>query len=262
MNDGTTSATSEGLLAGKVVLVTGAGRGIGAAAARRFAAEGASVVLAARTESQLASTVADIRGSGGRAEYKITDLTDTASVENAVRFTVDTYGRLDAAMNNGGIGVPHVPIDETREEDFDRIVATNFKGVFFSIASEVRAMLATANGGSIVNVSSVGSFRGAAGLSAYAAIKRAVNSLTETAAIEYGPQGIRVNAVAPGTTMTEMMDKWAESNPSVLEEHRSMTPLRRPGTPNEIAEAALWLLSDKAAYVTGIVTRVDGGMMA
>lgn len=256
-----TTATTR-LLEDKVTLVTGAGRGIGAAAARLFAAEGAHVVLAARTESQLAAVTSAIKAAGGSAEYVVTDLSQPASIEAAVQFALDTFARLDAALNNAGISIPHVPITEVTENDFDRLVATNFKGVFFSIASEVRAMLATAGAGSIVNVSSVGSYRGAAGLSAYAAVKRAVNSLTETAAVEFGPRGIRVNAVAPGTTMTAMMQKWASSNPDVIEEHRAMTPLRRPGQPEEVAEAAAWLLSDKAAYITGVVTRVDGGMMA
>jgi NAD(P)-dependent dehydrogenase (short-subunit alcohol dehydrogenase family) len=249
------------MLTDKVVLITGAGRGIGAAAAKLFATQGARVMLAARTESELSATVAEIRAAGGTAEYVLTDVTKPASIENAVQTTVSTFGRLDLAFNNGGASIPQVPIAQTEEEHFDLVTATNFKGVYFSIASEVRAMIET-GGGAIVNTSSMGSLGGSANLAAYSAAKRAVNSLTETAAVEYGPKGIRVNAVAPGITLTASVEAWAEQNPAVVKHINSITPLGKAGTPEDVAQAAAWLLSDQAAHITGIIVPVDGGMRA
>ncbi len=251
-----------GLLTNKVALITGAGRGIGAASASLFAREGASVMLASRTESELQATVEEIRASGGTADYVVTDFTDAASIQHAVQTVVDRYGRLDIAFNNAGTSIPHVPLSEVPESDFDTLTATNYKGVWLSMAAEIHAIIATAQTGAIVNNSSVGSFRGNPGLGIYGAAKRAVNSLTETAAIEYGPRGIRVNAVAPGTTMTAMMQRWADQQPDIIEQLNARTPLQRPASPNEIAEVVAWLLSDRASYVTGVVVPVDGGMRA
>jgi len=253
---------STGLLANKVVLITGAGRGIGAAAAQLFAREGATVVLASRTESELSAVVKEIKHAGGTADYVVTDLADAASIHHAVQTVVDRYGRLDIAFNNAGVSIPQVPLAVIPETDFDVITSVNYKGVWLSMVAEIRAILATAGTGAIVNNSSVGSFRGNPRLGAYAAAKRAVNSLTETAAIEYGPEGIRVNAVAPGTTMTAMMQKWASQEPDVVERLNALTPLRRAASPEEIAQAAAWLLSDRASYITGVVLPIDGGMRA
>jgi NAD(P)-dependent dehydrogenase (short-subunit alcohol dehydrogenase family) len=130
------------------------------------------------------------------------------------------------------------------------------------MTAEIRAIRATAGSGAIVNNSSVGSLRGAPGLGPYAATKRAVNSLTETAAAEYGPEGIRVNAIAPGTTMTGVIRRWVEAEPGAVDRLNSLTPLRRAAEPEEIAEAAAWLLSDRASYVTGVCLPVDGGLRA
>jgi NAD(P)-dependent dehydrogenase (short-subunit alcohol dehydrogenase family) len=258
----TQNSLSTGFLANKVALITGAGRGIGAAAARLFAHEGAAVVLASRTEAELSAVVRQIKEAGGTANYVVTDLADAASIQHAVQTVVDLHGRLDIAFNNAGVSIPHVPLTAIPENDFDVITAVNYKGVWLSMVAEIRAILATAGTGAIVNNSSVGSFRGNPGLGAYAAAKRAVNSLTETAAREYGPEGIRVNAVAPGTTMTAMMQKWAKLEPAIVEQLNAHTPLRRAASPEEIAQAAAWLLSDRASYITGVVLPVDGGMRA
>lgn len=251
-----------GLLAGKVAFITGAGRGIGAAAARLFAREGARLLLAARTQAQLEVVTEEVRAIGGTADYAVCDLADGASVRAAVDRAVDLYGRLDVAFNNAATTVPPGPMDQAIEADFDHIYAVNLKGTWAAMVAQAAAMRTTAGKGAIVNASSAGSLRGNPALPAYGAMKRAVNSLTESAAVTYGPEGIRVNAIAPGTTLTDMMRAWNERSPGIVEQLNAHTPLRRAAGPDEIAQAAAWLLSDRASYVTGTVLPVDGGMQA
>jgi NAD(P)-dependent dehydrogenase (short-subunit alcohol dehydrogenase family) len=258
----TGTSTGLGLLAGKVAFLTGAGRGIGAAAARLFAREGASVLLAARTEAQLKAVTEEIRAAGGIAEYVVCDLADATSVRAAVDRTVNLYGRLDIAFNNGATIQPPGPMDQLPEADFDHVYNVNLKGVWLAMVAEVAAIRTTAGTGAIVNNSSVGSLGGNPELPAYGAMKRAVNSLTESAAITYGPEGIRVNGIAPGHTETEMIRTWEERSPGVRERLTAHTPLGRVADPEEIAQAAAWLLSDRSSYVTGAVLRVDGGARA
>ncbi|ATB36109.1 short-chain dehydrogenase [Cystobacter fuscus] len=257
-----THPASRGLLANKIAFITGAGRGIGAASAHLFAREGASVMLASRTESELRSVVEEIRAAGGTADYVVADLSDAASIQKAVRAVVERYGRLDIAFNNAGIATPPGPLVDVDERHFDQLTAVNYKGVWLAMREEIKAIRATSRTGAILNNSSVGSFAGNPTLGAYGAAKRAINSLTETAAIEYGAEGIRVNAIAPGTTMTEMIQRWVDAEPNILQTLKVRTPLGRAAQPHEIAEAAAWLLSDRASYVTGVVMRVDGGMRA
>ncbi|MFI2609929.1 SDR family NAD(P)-dependent oxidoreductase [Kitasatospora sp. NPDC018619] len=258
----TSTPTAGGLLAGKVALITGAGRGIGAAAARLFAREGARVLLVARTQDQLKAVTEEVRAAGGTAEYAVCDLADGASVRAAVDRAVDLYGRLDVAFNNAATSMPPAPVDHVSEADLDHLYAVNLKGPWLAMSAEVAAIRATAGTGAIVNNSSVGSLMGNPALPAYGAMKRAVNSLTESAAITYGPEGIRVNAIAPGTTLTEMVRAWNDHSPGVIDQLNARTPLRRAADPAEIAQAAAWLLSDRASYVTGAVLPVDGGMRA
>jgi NAD(P)-dependent dehydrogenase (short-subunit alcohol dehydrogenase family) len=253
------NTTRNGLLADKVAFISGAGRGIGAAAARLFAQEGADVMLVARTESQLAHVAEEIRAAGGSAEYTVCDLSDGESVRAAVDGTVAVFGRLDVAFNNGAAITPPGPLDGVLEADFNRVYEVNLKGVFLAMTAQIKAIRATAGKGAIVNTSSVGSLRGNPDLPSYGAMKRAVNSLTESAAVTYGPEGIRVNAIAPGSTLTEMIQEWEAASPGTIDRITAQTPLRRTAEPREIAEAALWLLSDRASYVTGAVLRVDGG---
>ncbi|MFF1375353.1 SDR family NAD(P)-dependent oxidoreductase [Streptomyces sp. NPDC058308] len=262
MTSNTTSTTGSGLLAGKVAFVTGAGRGIGAAAARLFAGEGARVLLAARTEGQLKAVAEEVRAGGGSAEYVVCDLADPVSVRAAVERCVEVYGRLDVAFNNGATGQSPGPMDQLSGTDFDHVYAVNVKGPWLAMAAQVAAMRATSGRGAIVNTSSVGALMANPQLPAYGAAKRALNSLTASAAATYGPEGIRVNAVAPGTTLTEMLLEWDERSPGTIEQLNSRTPLGRAADPREIAEAAAWLLSDRASYVTGTVLAVDGGMLA
>jgi NAD(P)-dependent dehydrogenase (short-subunit alcohol dehydrogenase family) len=242
------------MLSGKIALVTGASRGIGAAAARLFTAEGATVVLAARTESDLKTVAADLPG----ASYVVADLGDVPSIEQAVETVVERHGRLDIAFNNGAVGVPPHPIAGFPEDDFDLVVRVNLKGVFYAVSAEVKAMQRT-GGGAIVNTSSVGSLIGNPALPAYGAAKRAVNSITESAAVTYGPAGIRVNAIAPGLTLTEMVEEWNRHDPGIVDRIVAGTPLGRAAAPEEIAESAAWLLSDRASFVTGVVLPVTGG---
>jgi NAD(P)-dependent dehydrogenase (short-subunit alcohol dehydrogenase family) len=249
--------TETGMLADKIALVTGASRGIGAAAARLFAREGATVVLAARTEHDLKTVAAHIPG----ASYVVADFGDVASIERAVSTVVERHGRLDVAFNNAGVGVPPHPVADFPEDDFDLVMRVNLKGVFYAVSAEVQAMI-RGDGGAIVNTSSVGSLRANPALPAYGAAKRAVNSLTASAAVTYAANGIRVNAVAPGLVVTEMVEEWNRHDPGVIERIVAGIPMGRTAVPEEIAEAAAWLLSDRASFVTGVVLPVTGGAAA
>ncbi|UXY17448.1 glucose 1-dehydrogenase [Streptomyces cynarae] len=259
---GTSSAPAAlGLLANKVAFITSAGRGIGAAAARLFAREGARVLLAARTEDHLKTPRRSGRPAAPRSTW-VCDLADAAGVRAAVDRAVNVYGRLDIAFNNGATIQQPGPMHQLPEADFDHIYAVNLKGVWLAMVAEIAAIRTTAGTGAIVNNSSVGSLMGNPELPVYGAMKRAVNSLTESAAVTYGPEGIRVNAIAPGNTATEMISTWEKGSPGLRERLTAHTPLGRAADPQEIAQAAAWLLSDRSSYVTGTVLRVDGGARA
>jgi len=248
-----------GLLTGKVIFITGASRGIGAAAARLFAAEGAPVVLAARSTDALDRLVSDIRATGGTADAVTLDLADPASIRVAIERVEALHGRLDGAFNNGAVVQQHVgPVDAISEEDLDEQYTVNFRSHWVAMKAEA-ALMRQNGGGAIVNTSSIGSRRANPALPAYGAMKRALNSLTETAAVNWAASGVRVNAITPGGTDTEMIAAWEAATPGVTESMTASVPLGRLGEPREIAEAAAWLLSDRASYVTGATIAVDGG---
>lgn len=251
-------STPAELLAGKAILITGASRGIGAAAGRLFAAEGASVTLAARSTDALDALVAEIRAGGGIADAVRVDLSDRDSIRAAVHHVGTRHGRLDGAFNNGAALQTPGPLDATSDDDIDTQFQVNFRAHWTAMIAEAELMR-SGGGGAIVNTSSIGSRRANPGLPAYGAMKRALNSLTETAAVTWAADGIRVNAITPGGTQTEMIDSWEAATPGVADQIAASIPLGRMAEPREIVEVACWLLSDRASMVTGAIVPVDGG---
>ncbi len=251
-----------GTFDGKVALVTGAGGGIGRATALAFAREGARVVasdVAGEGGEETARLVAD---AGGEALHVACDVTRPAEVEALVAAAVDSFGRLDCAHNNAGVEGAYGRTADCDEENFDRTCAVNLKGVYLCLKAEIAHMLDTGGGGAIVNTASVAGVEGAKNLPAYVASKHGVMGLTRTAALEYATRGIRVNAVCPGPIRTRMLEAIMEENPRMEPAMIAAVPMRRLGAPEEIAEAVVWLCSDRASYVTGQGLVVDGGFTA
>ncbi len=246
------------LLGGKVAIVTGASRGIGAAAARAFAEAGAIVVLAARTAEAIAAIAEEINAAGARALAIPTDVTDPESVKRLVEKTVTTFGRLDVAFNNAGAGHMPTPLAEISFEDFEVGLKANLYGAFLGMKFEIPAMLA-AGGGAIVNMSSTAGLQGAPGMGPYAAGKHGVVALTKSAALDYGKSNIRVNALAPGPIVNEQMSRLPEDR---LQQIARFIPLGRLGRTEEVARAAVWLCSEDASFITGAVLSIDGGRLA
>ncbi len=248
-------------LQGKVAIVTGGTSGIGREAAVLFAKAGAKVVVAGRREVEGKETIELVRGAGGEGLFVKTDVSRAADVHALVRKTVEKFGRLDVAFNNAGIEGSWSPIAEQSEEDWDRTIDINLKGTWLCLKYEIQQMLKQGGGGAIVNMASVAGLIGSAGAATYCASKHGVMALTKSAALETARSGIRVNVVCPAvieTSMSERLFGAPEMNKFALGLH----PIGRFGTPMEIAEAVLWMCSDRASFMTGQSLVLDGGMMA
>ena len=243
------------MLHGKTILITGASSGIGAAAAGIFAAEGANLVLAARRRERLEEVRASLPDASGRIAIFAGDVCDPAFAENSVNATLETFGRLDGAFNNAGMLGETGPLPELSLENWDKVIATNLTSAFLAAKHQVPAMNTT-GGGSIVFTSTfVGHTIGFPGMSAYAASKAGLIGLTQVLAVECGPQNVRVNALLPGGTKTEM----AGNDPDFHDYIAGLHALKRMAEPEEIARAALFLLSDAGSFVTGSAMVCDGG---
>jgi NAD(P)-dependent dehydrogenase (short-subunit alcohol dehydrogenase family) len=248
-------------LADKVALVTGGTSGIGRDTAVLFAQAGAKVVVAGRREAEGKETVDLIRTAGSDGFFVKTDVSKGADVQSLVQKTVEKFGRLDMAFNNAGIEGRWVPLTEQSEQEWDSVININLKGTWLCMKYEIPQMLKQGGAGAIVNMSSVAGLMGAAGAGVYCASKHGVIGLTRTAALEYARSGIRVNAVCPAVIETPMADR-AFADPEANKRILALHPIGRFGKPMEIAEAVLWLCSDKSTFMTGHYIVLDGGMLA
>lgn len=248
-------------LADKVVLITGGTSGLGEAAAKLLAARGAKVAIAGRREAQGEAVVSAIKSAGGAAMFLRADVTVKADVEAMVAKTVAHFGRLDGAVNNAGIaGSPFHATADLPDDDWHAVINTNLTAVFMSMKAEIPALLKT-GGGSIVNMSSMYGLIGSdIGHGAYAAAKHGVIGLTKTAAIDYGKQNIRVNALCPGYCHSEMVDPYVASEPALFEKLLTRhSAMNRLGQSDEVAEAIVWLLSERSSFINGAAIPIQGG---
>ena len=247
-------------LEGKVAIVTGAALGMGKATAKLFAEAGAKVVVADLDEQNATAVVDSIEAAGGEAFFQKTDVSKAADVAAMVAATVERFGKLDVAVNNAAVTPDTRPIDQLDEAEFDRVIAVDLKGVALCLKYEISQLLRQGGPGSIINIGSVSSFRPQPNNSAYVAAKHGVIGLTKVAALEYSPQGIRVNAVGPGPIDTPMFRGALETvGITEAEAVANLSLLGRAGKPIEVAQASLWLASDLSTYVTGATLMVDGG---
>ena len=244
----------------KVAIITGGTSGIGRDTAVLFAEAGAKVVVAGRREAEGNETVELIRKAGGVGLFVQTDVSKARDIEALVRRSVEKFGRVDTAFNNAGIEGNWRPIVEQSEEEWDHVININLKGVWLCVKHEIQQMLKQGGGGTIVNMSSVAGLMGAPAAAPYCASKHGVIGLTRTAALEYAKQKIRVNAVCPAVIETPMEQRLF-GEPEAHKYALSMHPIGRLGTPREIAEAVLWLCSEKSSFMTGHYIVLDGGFL-
>jgi NAD(P)-dependent dehydrogenase (short-subunit alcohol dehydrogenase family) len=248
-------------LEGKVGLVTGGTSGIGRDTAVLFAKAGAKVVVSGRREPEGKETIELIGAAGGDGLFVRADVSKASDVETLIQKAVERFGRLDIAFNNAGIEGVWVPIVRQSEEDWDRTIDINLKGVWLCLKYEIRQMLLQGGGGAIVNMASVVGLIGAAGAAAYSASKHGVMGLTKAAALETARNGIRINAVCPAAVETTMAERLYNA-PAVHKYVLSCHPVGRFGRPAEIAEAVVWMCSDRASFMTGQSLVIDGGFLA
>jgi NAD(P)-dependent dehydrogenase (short-subunit alcohol dehydrogenase family) len=243
---------------GKVALVTGAASGMGLATARAFAEAGAAVTLADISGDSVQAAAEELVNAGHRALAIHCDVTDEAQVAAMVDRTVATFGRLDAAFNNAGIQVPPSDAADEPAENFDRVIAVNLRGIWACMKHELRHMREQ-HSGAIVNCSSIGGLIGLPGRASYHASKHGVIGLTRSAAVEYAPRGIRINAVCPGTIDTPMVSDMLKTQADAMKEIMREQSIGRLGRPDEIADAVLWLCGPASTFVIGQALAVDGG---
>jgi NAD(P)-dependent dehydrogenase (short-subunit alcohol dehydrogenase family) len=251
----------EKIFQNQVAVVTGGSFGIGRATAVAFAQRGAKVIIADLVEDKDGETLRQIKAAGSEGIFVQCDVSKSNDVKGLIDKCIVTYGRLDYAFNNAGIEGVQATTHECTEENWDKTIAVNLKGIWLSMKNEIPQMLKNRKG-AIVNCSSVAGLNGFPGLPAYVATKHGVVGLTKTAALEYSTQGIRVNAVCPGVIHTAMMDRLTGKDKEVEKQYTEMEPIGRMGNPEEVAEAVVWLCSDAASFVTGIAMPVDGGFNA
>jgi NAD(P)-dependent dehydrogenase (short-subunit alcohol dehydrogenase family) len=242
----------------KVVLITGAGNGIGRATALAFAQQGASVVVADMSRSAGEETTALITQAGGIATFMLCDVTKDQDVQSMVAGTIETYGKLDIAFNNAGIEIESSKLADGDEATYDKIMDVNVKGVWRCMKYQIPELLKQSTS-AIVNTASIAGLGAAPKMSIYSASKHAVIGLTKSAAVEYGKKGLRVNAICPAVIDTEMFRRATQNDPQKEQYVRSLHPVGRIGQPEEVAAAVLYLCSDLAGFTTGVALPIDGG---
>lgn len=245
----------------KVVLITGAGNGIGRATALAFAEQGASVVVADINRNDGEETVSLIVEAGGIATFILCDVTKDQDVQSMVNGTLETYGKLDIAFNNAGIEIEHSKLADGDEAIYDKIMEVNVKGVWRCMKYQIPALLQQTTS-AIVNTASIAGLGAAPKMSVYSASKHAVIGLTKSAAVEYGKKGLRINAICPAVIDTEMFRRATQNDPQKEQYVKGLHPVGRIGQPEEVAAAVLYLCSDLAGFTTGIALPIDGGATA
>jgi NAD(P)-dependent dehydrogenase (short-subunit alcohol dehydrogenase family) len=248
-------------LKGKVAIVTGASSGIGRAAVRLFAREGAAVVAADVQDPQGQELADDLARDQRPCSFVHADVSSELDIEGMVQFAMSSFGRLDVLFNNAGIEGEQAPTADATIDNWERVIAINLKSVFLGMKHAIPAMLRT-GGGSIVNNASVAGLVGFPGIPAYCASKGGVVQLTRTTALEYAAQGIRVNCLCPGVIDTPMVQRFTHDDPVLAAQLTETEPVGRVGRPEEVAELALFLASDRSSFLTGAIIPVDGGFVA